>query len=149
MSLIMEFMGKDHDRLDRILGAFQKTKAESLERAKTLFSEFESGLRRHIVWEEEILFPAFEEQTGMKNMGPTAVMRMEHYEIKEFLDQIRQKLQKADIQTESAEKDLIGVLTSHNQKEEKILYPWIDRSISKDARTEMIAKMGGKAVRLN
>jgi regulator of cell morphogenesis and NO signaling len=144
MSLTMEFMSKDHDRLDGIFSAFQKTKAENLDQAKTLFSKFESGLRKHIAWEEEILFPDFEEQTGMKNTGPTAVVRLEHNKIKEFLDQIRKNLQKADIQIESAEKDLIGVLTSHNQKEEKILYPWIDQSISEDARTEMIAKMEKK-----
>lgn len=140
----MEFMSKDHDRLDGIFIAFQKNKTENLEQAKTLFSSFESGLRRHIVWEEEILFPAFEEQTGMKNMGPTAVMRMEHHKIKEFLDQIGQKLQDNDIHTGDAEESLIGVLTSHNDKEEKILYPWIDRSLSEEALTGMIVKMDKK-----
>ncbi len=141
MGLIMEFMSKDHDRLDGILVAFQKTKAENPEQAKTLFSSFESGLRRHIVWEEEILFPAFEEQTGMKNMGPTAVMRMEHQKIKGLLDQIGQNLRDNNIQTGDAEESLIGVLTSHNDKEEKILYPWIDRSLGEEMLTEMIVKM--------
>jgi regulator of cell morphogenesis and NO signaling len=141
LGLIIEFMSKDHDRLDGIFSAFQKTKAENQREAKTLFSQFESGLRRHIVWEEEILFPAFEEQTGMKNMGPTAVMRMEHIKIKELLDQIGQKLQENNIQTEDSEESLIGVLTSHNDKEEKILYPWIDRSLGEEMLTEMIVKM--------
>ena len=134
-------MSKDHDRLDGIFAAFQKTKAENMEQAKTLFANFESGLRRHIAWEEEILFPAFEEQTGMKSIGPTVVMRLEHHEIKEFLDQIRQKLQYINIHTGDVEESLMSVLKSHNDKEEEILYPWIDRSLGEEALTEMIVKM--------
>lgn len=134
-------MSKDHDRLDGVFSTFQKTGANQLDQAKKLFSQFESGLRRHIVWEEEILFPAFEDQTGMKNTGPTAVMRMEHNEIKKLLDQIGQNLQENEIHTGNAEESLIGVLTSHNGKEEKILYPWIDRSLGEGMLTEMIVKM--------
>ena len=146
MSSVKDLMSKDHDRLDNIFLSFQKTKAGGLEQAKTLFSEFDSGLRRHIVWEEEILFPAFEEATGMKNSGPTGVMRMEHQQIKGFINQIREKLQKKDIETEEAEEGLIRVLTSHNQKEETILYPWIDRSLSENVRNDMIVKMENTAL---
>ncbi|MFI5304297.1 MAG: hemerythrin domain-containing protein [Nitrospiria bacterium] len=134
-------MSKDHDRLDGIFSAFQKTKAENLDQAKKSFANFESGLLRHIVWEEEILFPAFEVQTGMKNMGPTAVMRLEHLKIKELLDQISQKLQYINIHTGDVEESLIYVLKLHNDKEEKILYPWIDQSLSEESLTEMIVKM--------
>jgi regulator of cell morphogenesis and NO signaling len=141
LGLILEFMSKDHDRLDGIFSAFQKTKAENLSQAKTLFANFESGLRRHIVWEEKILFPAFEEKTGMKNTGPTVSMRIEHLKIKEFLDQISQKLQYINIHTGDVEENLINVLKLHNDKEEKILYPWIDQSLGEEALTEMIVKM--------
>lgn len=141
MGLIMEFMSKDHDRLDALFSAFKKTKDENQKQAKALFSQFDTGLRRHIVWEEEILFPAFEEQVGMKNMGPIAVMRMEHSRIKEWLDQIGQKLEENKFETEGSEESLIAVLKSHNDKEEKILYPWIDRSIGEEMLTEMIVNM--------
>jgi iron-sulfur cluster repair protein YtfE (RIC family) len=141
MNKIMEFMSEDHDRLDEIFNSFQKLKVQDLEQGKKLFAEFNSGLQRHIVWEEEILFPAFEEQTGMKGAGPTAVMRIEHHQIKGFMEKIHQLLQKQDNRTGDAEEGLIRVLTSHNQKEETVLYPWIDRSISEEERKEMIAKM--------
>jgi len=61
LGLILEFMSKDHDRLDVIFAAFQKANVIDPEQAKSLFDNFETGLRRHIVWEEEILFPVFEE----------------------------------------------------------------------------------------
>jgi len=81
----------------------------------------------------------------MKNMGPTAVMRLEHQEIKKFLDQIRKKLQYPNIHSGNVEESLMGVLKSHNDKEEKILYPWIDRSLGEEAQTEMIVKLDIKS----
>ena len=59
MSTISDFMSRDHDRLDVIFTEFQKEQAT--EKAKDLFSRFDEGLRTHIAWEEQILFPLFEE----------------------------------------------------------------------------------------
>ena len=36
---------------------------------KEAFKEFKLGLQRHIVWEEELLFPIWEEKTGMVEDG--------------------------------------------------------------------------------
>ncbi|MHB8482042.1 MAG: hemerythrin domain-containing protein [Nitrospiria bacterium] len=141
MNEILEFMSKDHDRLDEIFNSFRKIKDQDIDKARQLFDELNNGLRRHIVWEEDILFPAFEEQTGMKNIGPTAVMRLEHYEIKEFLDKIHQKLQERNESIGQIEDEFIRVLSSHNQKEEEILYPRIDRSLNEKDRKAMIDKM--------
>lgn len=136
-------MSEDHDRLDGIFTEYRNAGPEALalEKKKKLFSDFASGLQRHIYWEEEILFPRFEEKTGMKDMGPTVVMRMEHRKIKEYLEQIQKQLQKGDAATEGIEEGLLSILTAHNEKEEKILYPWIDRELPADLRKEMLAKM--------
>ncbi|HXN07495.1 MAG TPA: hemerythrin domain-containing protein [Nitrospiria bacterium] len=141
MNEILEFMSQDHDRLDEIFNSFRKIKGQDVDKAKELFNELNNGLRRHIDWEENILFPSFEEQTGMKNIGPTAVMRLEHYEIKEFLDKIHRGLQEKNDSIEQIEDAFIRVLSSHNQKEEKILYPRIDRSLNEKDRKAMIDKM--------
>jgi iron-sulfur cluster repair protein YtfE (RIC family) len=137
----MEFMRKDHDRLDNIFISIKEIKLSSLEKAKSLFIEFETGLLRHIVWEEEILFHSFEAETGMRHGGPTAVMRTEHQQIKGLLQQIRRKLEINDIQTEDEERSLFQILNSHNIKEETILYPWIDRTLGEETRQDMISKM--------
>src|SRR3989344_5434339 len=128
MKTVLNFMGEDHDRLDNILKEFKNIKNTDKNRAKNLFHEFKIGLQRHIVWEEEILFPLFENKTGMHDTGPTAVMRMEHKKIKDFLEKIHQSIGK-NIQTNDLEYGLIEVLTEHNEKEESILYPWIDNSV--------------------
>jgi regulator of cell morphogenesis and NO signaling len=125
--LISEFFEADHDRLDELFKNYQEAKAGDLPGAKEKFNAFQSGLRRHIVWEEEILFALFENRTGMFTSGPTAVMREEHRQIKEHLQSIDQKLSNNDVHCEPEENRLLGVLTVHNQKEEEILYPAIDR----------------------
>ena len=69
MQTIFDFMAADHDGLDGLFKEFQKASHSGPAEAKKLFSEFSFGLKRHIVWEEEILFPPFEERTGMKDVG--------------------------------------------------------------------------------
>lgn len=92
MQSINIFMEQDHDRLDAIFTQFTQLKTQDLEQARQLFQEFKVGLQKHIVWEEDILFPEFEQRTGMQDHGPTAVMRMEHREIKSYLDRIHDTL---------------------------------------------------------
>jgi len=139
---IAEFMAQDHDRLDDIFKQFQTIKKQDASKARSLFQEFLIGLHRHIVWEEDILFPVFEAEAEMvQDHGPTGVMRNEHRLIKHFLKQIEAKLAEGDHATEEAEEGLLQVLTAHNVKEEKILYPWIDNCVSDEERASLLTKM--------
>ncbi|MFZ1745168.1 MAG: hemerythrin domain-containing protein [Nitrospirales bacterium] len=139
---IAEFMGHDHDRLDEIFNRFQAFKKQDAQKARLLFQELLTGLYRHIRWEEEILFPVFEAQAEMvRDHGPTGVMRKEHRQIKDFLEQIQAKVAAGDLPTEEAEEGLLQVLTAHNVKEEKILYPWIDNCVSDEERAYLLARM--------
>ncbi|MBI5398320.1 hemerythrin domain-containing protein [Candidatus Woesearchaeota archaeon] len=145
MEKILEFMGKDHDRLDSIFEKFRHS-ANDPDELRQRFHDFKIGLQRHIVWEEDILFPVFENNTGMRDSGPTAVMRMEHRKIKEFLEKIHQSIARGIAQGAAAEIDrqaggLIEVLSDHNNKEEEILYPWIDETLSEKELDEIFAKM--------
>ena len=139
MTTVKDFMGGDHDRLDDIFQQFQKE--PDVEKAKHFFKEFKTGLQRHIVWEEEILFPLFEEKTGMRDSGPTAVMRMEHRQIKEILERIHDQLKAGKKNTTFMESELLRVLGEHNDKEESILYPWIDKEVSSEKRKEAFEQM--------
>jgi iron-sulfur cluster repair protein YtfE (RIC family) len=132
MNGIADFMSKDHDRLDNLLKEFQSKKITEPDHAKKLFCDFKSGLERHIVWEEEILFPIFEEKIGMQG-GPTQVMRMEHIQIKELLGSIHERVLKGDFQTDPLEARLVGILSSHNVKEENILYPMCDSVLADES----------------
>jgi len=91
MQAITKFMGQDHDRLDELFREFQTLKGSDFAKAKHAFSEFKRGLQRHIVWEEEILFPLFEHQTDIQDRGPTAVMRMELARMREVPEERYQR----------------------------------------------------------
>lgn len=134
---ITSFYEHDHDELDAYFQEYRHLKHNDYKKAKECFQKFEFGLQRHIVWEEDILFPLFEEKTGMHNAGPTFVMREEHRQIKEYLKQIESKVEKNDLDTNVEEDLLFELLESHNHKEENILYPAIDRVVS-DAEREII-----------
>jgi iron-sulfur cluster repair protein YtfE (RIC family) len=132
---------EDHDRLDNLFVQFQKTKRTDYSRAKVFFKEFKFGLQRHIVWEEKVLFPLFEKKTGMYHTGPTQVMRQEHRRIGELLEAIHQKVKQQDPNSDKEELALIVALSAHNEKEETILYPAIDRLTSDEEKAEAFAAM--------
>lgn len=141
-STITGYFQSDHRRLDAIYGRFQDGAHEARwADALSAFSEFSVGLRRHIKAEEEILFPVFEEKTGMRDAGPTFVMKMEHTDIRELLDKITGLTEKGDGPAVSeAASALTNLLADHNMKEENILYPESDSFLDETERTEVIRK---------
>lgn len=64
----------------------------------------------------------------MRNSGPTAVMRIEHQQIKQYLQIILETIGEHD--PGESVNALINLLTAHNKKEENILYPWMDQTLS-------------------
>lgn len=128
------FFSHDHEELDAAFVEFQKLKCIDYAAAKECFKKFKFGLQRHIVWEEQVLFPLFERATGIGEGGPTDVMREEHRLIKEALELIHKKVQQEDPGSDREESALLGVLKEHNNKEESILYPAIDLMVSEQDR---------------
>ncbi len=142
MTTLAGYMQTDHARLDAIMERFKKaTKDGNWDEALAHFKEFDLGLRRHIKVEEELLFPIFEEKTGMKDAGPTLVMKMEHEEIREILSRVLGATEGSD---ESAATEstgaLINYLGDHNMKEEHVLYPELDACVNDTERVEAIKK---------
>lgn len=132
---------KDHDQLDELFKTFQASKRSDFAKAKEAFREFKVGLQRHIVWEEELLFPMWEEKTGMIEDGPTPVMRFEHEQIKKLLEAIHQKVEAQSVETDQEEQALVNVLSAHNRKEERALYPAIDNVTDADERATIFHRM--------
>jgi regulator of cell morphogenesis and NO signaling len=122
----------DHRRLDAILHeAEEAASAAGFERARELFATFASGLERHIEAEENILFPELEEmEPGAA--GPTAVMHAEHEEIRALLERIGADFASKSSTWRTPFQRLGEVLSAHNMKEERILYPMADAA-SRDA----------------
>lgn len=135
------FYEQDHDRLDELFKTFQQLKQTDFSKAKEAFKAFKVGLQRHIVWEEEILFPLWEKETGIPEGGATSVMRTEHRQIGQYLEAIHQKVIDQSPDSDQEEQALLNLLGSHNMKEERVLYPGIDRITSEEARKTVFQSM--------
>lgn len=142
---ISQVFAEDHDQLDSLFATFQTKKHTDFGKAKEAFREFKSGLERHIAWEEQLLFPLWEEKSGMMLSGPSFVMRGEHRHIGERLEAIHQKVQNEDPDTGVEEEALVALLSAHNMKEERVLYPSIDKLATDEERDELYGKMKAMA----
>ncbi|MBI3357337.1 MAG: hemerythrin domain-containing protein [Nitrospirae bacterium] len=138
---ISAFYEQDHDRLDELFQTFQRLKRSDFAEAKEAFKEFKIGLQRHIVWEEDLLFPLWEEKTGMSEGGPTSVMRNEHRQIGQQLEAIHQKVADQNPESDQEEQALLNLLGAHNMKEERVLYPSIDNVTSAEERQTVFRNM--------
>jgi regulator of cell morphogenesis and NO signaling len=138
---ISTFYEQDHDRLDELFNTFQQLKRSDFAKAKEAFKDFKFGLQRHIVWEEDLLFPLWEEKTGMSEGGPTFVMRAEHRRIGQQLEAIHDKVAEQNPDSDQEEQALLDLLGSHNMKEERVLYPSIDQVTSVEERETVFRNM--------
>lgn len=137
---ILSFFEKDHRRLDALFERFQELKQDNFTEGEQFFKEFKYGLQKHILWEEELLFPLFEKKSGISS-GPTEVMRQEHLSILRVLRKIAEKVDLNDFSTDGEEKELFEILSRHNLKEENALYPMIESSASLEEKKEVFKKM--------
>lgn len=95
----------------------------------------------HFDGEENLLFPAFENATGM-SMGPTQVMRQEHVQVRELLQQMNIAAADRDVAAFSGVAEtLLILMQQHNMKEENILYPMCDQSLEAQA-VDLTAQLG-------
>lgn len=143
-STVSDHLERDHKRLDAIVARVQELLAAgSFPDASERFAEFTCGLGRHIDAEEQVLFPAFEELTGMTSGGPTFVMRGEHVEIRRLMDAATGALRGADAaEAEETLHGLVAILGTHNMKEERMLYPMADRAAGSDsARSDLVKRI--------
>jgi uncharacterized protein (DUF2249 family)/hemerythrin-like domain-containing protein len=140
---ISEALSWDHDRLDALeAAAFQKRAEGDFQSASDNYDAFAAGLRRHIAFEEQVLFPAFEEMTGMPpTAGPTAVMREEHREIEALIGRIEGGIADPAAPVEQLRRSLHDVLGEHNVKEEQILYPTTDQLLGADKADELVKRI--------
>ena len=141
MQTINEYMAADHARCDQLYADGEaELLSGSFEKGREKMLAFESAMRRHFEMEEAILFPAFEEATGMIQ-GPTMVMRAEHVQMNGILDQIQESLEIEDSETTiGAGETLLMLIQQHNMKEEGMLYTMVDLHLS-DQIPDIIQKM--------
>ncbi len=140
---ITQYLTEEHRKCDNLYAeAEQSVTSGDWEKARELFKEFKEKTLLHFKKEEDILFPEFEERTGMV-MGPTQVMRHEHSQARDLLERLEQALEKRDKDTFlSVGESLMILIQQHNMKEEQILYPMTDQHLESEAMVEKLASLG-------
>jgi len=131
MSSIVNYMTSKHRECDDFFTEAEACVAkEDWVLAKEKWSMFTDDLALHLEAEETILFPKFEQATGM-TAGPTEVMRIEHeqmrYLVKELNDTLTQENKKNFL---GASETLMVLMQQHNMKEEMMLYPMTEQHLS-------------------
>lgn len=143
MAIIHDFMTQHHRSCDDLLVEAEGPLAEgNWAEFSSAWSQFEAETLHHFDLEEEILFPAFEAQTGMTS-GPTMIMRQEHAQVRALFNQMQQAI------SEQATDRAMGIVEStmlliqqHNMKEEQILYPMSDAHLANGK--ELVDQMEAK-----
>ena len=121
----------DHRHCDRLFAtAEDAARRADWAACRKHFAAFTSAMLHHFEVEESVLFPAFEQATGM-TMGPTAMMRSEHAQMRDLLDNM------AAVIAAGRRDDYLGLsetlllyMQQHNLKEENVLYPMSDQALA-------------------
>ncbi len=126
------FFAQDHRDCDsgwaELEGLLDGGEAGAINQA---WQKYDGRMRRHLAMEEDILFPAFDSRSGMGGGGPTAMMRMEHQQMRGLLDQIGASIGSGDTEDALDLGDtLLMLIQQHNVKEEGMLYPMAENMLA-------------------
>ena len=142
--LISEYLTNEHRECDSYYADAEKAVSDGdWDKAKELFEKFRDCTLLHFRKEEEVLFPEFEERTGIV-MGPTQVMRHEHMQARELLERLEKAVnEKNKDEFLSVGESLMILIQQHNMKEEQILYPMSDQHLESDSVVERMDELNG------
>ena len=131
MTSIPEFMTTKHRECDELFTESEAAVAKSdWSLALTKWQSFAIELTRHFSQEEDVLFPKFEQATGMK-AGPIQVMRMEHQQMRALVQDLDNALAaQAKDEYLGLSETLMVMMQQHNMKEEMMLYPMMAQNVA-------------------
>ena len=130
MPLISQTLPAHHKHCDELFSvAEEAAQGGQWQACSDAQARFAQAMLAHFEAEEGILFPAFENATGMSG-GPTQIMRTEHGQMRQLLTQLQAAMQAKDAETFSGVAEtLLILMQQHNMKEENILYPMCDQAL--------------------
>ncbi len=130
MTSIPQYMTEKHRECDDIFTeAESAVAAENWPLAQQQWQAFANELALHLEAEESILFPQFEQATGMTS-GPTYVMRSEHEQMRALVADLEKALAEQDKgEFLGLSETLMVLMQQHNMKEEMMLYPMTQQNI--------------------
>jgi len=131
------FFAQDHRECDSRWAELEEfLDSGNTDDALQAWQVFDDDLRRHLAMEEDILFPAFDASSEMGGGSPTAMMRMEHQQMRGLLDHIGAAMSCGDSEEAmDLGETLLMVIQQHIVKEEGMLYPMAENMLAGEWET--------------
>ncbi len=122
---------KDHQHADHLLSVLEEALVNNDHPASNnAFIELNEDLLAHFSTEEEMLFPLMEKAQGYA-IGPVSVMVSEHRQMRDLLNDLKTSVNDNDTDISIAICETLQVfIQQHNMKEENILYPMANQTLS-------------------
>jgi iron-sulfur cluster repair protein YtfE (RIC family) len=138
---IFRYLTDDHRRCDHLLADCEKQiDAKAWQAVDAASVAFQEALLHHFTLEEEVLFPELE-QINPAAGAPAGVMRMEHRQMRQLLEELASAVRARDKEACLGNLETLHMISQqHNAKEEGILYPLADRSLQ-DGADALIERM--------
>lgn len=129
MTNLVQFFTDDHRSCDaRWASVEQAIDAGDRAAAESAWRSFSDAMERHFHMEEDEMFPAFEEASGMTGGGPTFIMREEHRQMRGLMSQVTSHMETGELGEVLDQGDtLLMLIQQHNSKEEGMLYPMAEQ----------------------
>ncbi|MBP7769548.1 MAG: hemerythrin domain-containing protein [Aliarcobacter sp.] len=131
MSTISSFLTADHRACDEEFADLENAVASGdWDLSAEKLNKFITDLLHHFDMEEKVMFPTFEDVTGM-TQGPTMIMRMEHDQMRQLLNALQEDLEsKNKNHFFGVSESLMMLMQQHNMKEEQMLYTMADTHLA-------------------
>jgi len=123
MTSISANLTQDHRHCDELFARVEEHVARGdWAHAGRDFSKFTNAMEQHLRFEEDDLFPAFEQASGSR-AGPTQMMRMEHEQMRTLFRDMEAGIRAGEASRYlGLSETLLILMQQHNMKEEHILY---------------------------
>lgn len=140
MQSITDHLALDHERCDALFARIESALADdNAAQAQTAFAAFHRAMQHHFSMEEAILFPAYEANSD--DLSLSHMMRLEHEQMRELIEQMKAALNSGSLQACTGLTAAMSPLMQlHNQKEEELLYPLLDRKLGEKS-AELIERI--------
>jgi hemerythrin-like domain-containing protein len=134
-----EVFGEDHQLLGEVLQGLRSAIGASSPKALETLEALARGLKAHMSWEEELLFPAVSARATPAQKRSIESLEIDHERLRETLGNLHSSLSARDFGTATGLVDwLETLLRGHNYDEEHGVYVEADRYLTVEERRAMI-----------
>ena len=146
---IAELLEEDHRRLDGISDQMCRSSHLDPPRAVLLANLLARGMMRHVQAEEAVIFPVYDARLG-RGPSQTAPLVREHRAVLHYIERLLRAAERvldARVREEAIEelmrahRGLMGVLADHNDREERTLFPLLDRLLPEEERWDLLRRL--------